>query len=56
MAMICCQKTNFLRSWVARQKAVICGQDGLFKLLIEHFSFVKTRRHKFEQLIKTNAK
>ena len=30
MAMICCQKTNFLPSCVAHQKAVTCGQNGLF--------------------------
>ena len=28
--MICCQKTNFLPRCVARQKAVISGQNGLF--------------------------
>ena len=30
MAMICCQKTNFLPSCVAHHKAVTCAQNGLF--------------------------
>jgi len=47
MAMICCQKTNLHRDCVTYQKAMICGQNGLFvnilQLWKQDVNFLATR-------------